>query len=65
MILDASSFQGNQNYARSRKKILTIPKLELQAAVIAAPMKMKIVEEIWLGIHNFLRGMTLKLSLTL
>ena len=37
---------------RIKEKFLTIPKLELQAAVIAACMRTNIVEEIELGINQ-------------
>ena len=47
----------NRDNARSRKKFLAMPKLELQAAVLTARMKTKIVAETELGINQvFMRS---------
>ena len=43
---------GKSRLCPIKEKFLTIPKLELQVAVIAARMKTKIVEEIELGINQ-------------
>ena len=50
--IKVSFIMGKSRLAPLNEKSLTIPKLELQAAVIASRLKVKILEEIDLNIHR-------------